>query len=698
MRQVIGAFVGLTLLVSGARADQLPEVNTFGLPGLVEMPTAERFDDATLGATVWTSQNQLRTTLSFQIAPRLTGSFRYSILKNYGGPGADLFDRSFDLRYHLRDETAYLPAVAVGLQDFIGTGVYSAEYLVATKHVGRRLALTGGIGWGRLATRGGFNNPLSFLGSQFDHRPGYSGLGGTANTGQWFRGPAAFFGGLRYQVSDKLSLSAEYASDAYTRETSRGMLAQKSPLNFGLQYTVRPGITIDAQYLYGSQLGVSATFSLNPKEPPHQGDTSPGAVPILTRDTVRQMPEGWAADPARSQAVKARLRAAFAQEGLKLQSADLTETTARIRLVNPHFDVVPQALGRAARRMANTLPASVETFMLVPVVDGMQMTAVTVKRADLERFENASDGTRAIYHWADFASTAPDPFGQGNAIVDPRLSWSLDPYVAASLFDPDNPVRADFGIQGRLNYQIAPGLSFTGVSRLKLVGNQNQSTRVSDSVLPHVRSDAYLYNKSSMPTIERATLDYFAKLGPSLYGRLSFGLLEPMFGGLSSEVLWKPDGSRFALGADLNYVRQRGYDQDFSFLDYQVATGHVSAYYAFPNGFDVAVDLGRYLAGDWGATLSVDRTFNNGWKIGAYATFTNVSFSDFGEGSFDKGIRFTIPLSWFTGRPSRSTASGTIRPIVRDGGARLSVANRLYGEIRDYQNPALTDQWGKFWR
>ncbi|MED5568670.1 MAG: YjbH domain-containing protein, partial [Chloroflexota bacterium] len=31
----------------------------------------------------------------------------------------------------------------------------------------------------------------------------------------WFRGDAAFFGGLQYAASDRLLLSAEYSSDGY---------------------------------------------------------------------------------------------------------------------------------------------------------------------------------------------------------------------------------------------------------------------------------------------------------------------------------------------------------------------------------------------------------------------------------------------------------------------------------------------------
>ena len=60
--------------------------------------------------------------------------------------------------------------------------------------------------------------------------------------------------------------------------------------------------------------------------------------------------------------------------------------------------------------------------------------------------------------------------------------------------------------------------------------------------------------------------------------------------------------------------------------------------------WNVKLDAGRYLAGDYGATFSLSRTFNNGWEIGAFATLTDVKFSTFGEGSFDKGITLKAPL------------------------------------------------------
>ena len=110
------------------------------------------------------------------------------------------------------------------------------------------------------------------------------------------------------------------------------------------------------------------------------------------------------------------------------------------------------------------------------------------------------------------------------------------------------------------------------------------------------------------------------------------------------------------------------------------------------------LDLGRYLARDWGATLHLDREFENGWRVGAFATKTSASGEAFDSGSFDKGIRLVVPLSWGLGQPSRSEYDVSVRSYGRDGGARLSVGGRLYDRVRGYQEDGVLQQWGRFWK
>jgi len=178
-------------------------------------------------------------------------------------------------------------------------------------------------------------------------------------------------------------------------------------------------------------------------------------------------------------------------------------------------------------------------------------------------------------------------------------------------------------------------------------------------------------------------MTYRTRLAPDVVGELKIGYLEMMYAGAGGQVLWEPDGSRFSFGADMYEVRQRGFDQLFDFRPYHILTGHVTAYYESPYyGLDFAVHVGRYLAGDYGATFEITRRFSTGVEVGAFATFTNVPFSKFGEGSFDKGIIVRIPLEWALPFYTQSTFNETLRSLTRDGGQRLDNDDSLYDETR----------------
>ena len=70
-----------------------------------------------------------------------------------------------------------VPAVAIGLIDIAGTGLFSSEYLVATKNL-YDFDVTLGLGWGLLGTQGGISSPLNFLDKSFESRESDFGQGG----------------------------------------------------------------------------------------------------------------------------------------------------------------------------------------------------------------------------------------------------------------------------------------------------------------------------------------------------------------------------------------------------------------------------------------------------------------------------------------------------------------------------------------
>ncbi len=708
-RLLQGAAVVSALAVASATtsayAERRPTLNLQGVTGLIDMPSGEAQPDGEFNVTFSGFGPVMRSTLTFQITPRIQGSFRYAGTKGLlmppsFGPDDTYWDRAFDLRFLLLRESRYLPAVTLGFQDFVGTGINSAEFVAATKSFGPegRVKVTGGIGWGRM---GSYND----LGSPFGDRPGVDDPNaGTINSSAWFRGPAAPFGGIEWHVNDRLGLKAEYSSDAYALEDERsGILNRRSPINFGAEYQVTDGFRLGAYYLYGSEVGLMAQFTMNPKRRPTGGIAGPGPRPVEPRPDRRTNPDAWStawtAQADGPQLLRRNIARRLRDDGLNVESLAVTADRAELRLRNPDYDSTGQMYGRVARAMAASLPASVEYFDIVPEVNGLPASRVTLRRSDIEALEFAPDNASRIGERAVISDAGPRPADAvmaGDAY--PRLDWSIGPYVRHRMFGVKDPFYVDVGVGFSAHYHIAPGLFLSGSVTQKIVGNLDTPGLPNTSPLPHVRTDLARYDRVGKPVLGTLTATWNARPGANLYSRVTAGYLERMFGGVSAELLWKPVDSRFALGAEINYVKQRDFRQGFGFQDYDVVTGHVSAYYEWGNGYHTQLDVGRYLAGDVGATLSIDREFANGWRVGAFATKTDVSSADFGPGSFDKGIRVTIPVNWSTGRTTRSAYGLTIRPFTRDGGARLDVDGRLYEMVRGYHEPQVDNHWGRFWR
>ena len=112
-----------------------PSLNFYGSPGLIDMPSGEMLPEGQFTTTVSYFGGQGRYTLTFQPTPWMSASFRYNSIRNWNlGGFPTYYDRGFDVRFRLAQETQWRPQITLGLQDFAGTGIYAAEYFAATKN------------------------------------------------------------------------------------------------------------------------------------------------------------------------------------------------------------------------------------------------------------------------------------------------------------------------------------------------------------------------------------------------------------------------------------------------------------------------------------------------------------------------------------------------------------------------------------
>ena len=688
---IAALIAGLGLATPASPETLAWSVGTTGTPGAIDTPTAESFKDGAVVGSFGGFADSTRANFAFQVVPRVTGVLRYSREKGLGPGGDTLKDRGFDLHVQIVEEKGWRPAFAVGLRDMFGNAGYGAEYLVATKTLTPQLRASAGIGWGRLASdaSGGGTRPAN-------------DPNGGLNSDAFFKSPSAPFASVIWQASDKLALKAEYSRDAYGAQVAANGFDRKSDFSFGADYRINRFATASAYVLHGSTVGFQFNLTLDPHEPMAPSGLERAPLPVRPRPARVSAPgewaTDWAADPTARPAIQQVLAEALRKDGQVLQSMRLGPDAVEIRVQNETYDARPQAIGHAMRILSRGLPASVETFTVTLVERGMPVSSTTIRRSDLEAMENrpSTEIVRA-------AQITEAPLGRdGHTMTEglyPRLQYSIGPYLEMGSFEPGADMRADVGLSVKGRYELAPGLVLMGTVQQKAFGNLDDSTKAASATAPHVvRSDIAQYQKHGDLTVQNLTLGWYGRPAETIYSRVTVGYLERMYGGVSGEVLWKPVDSRFALGAELNWVKKRDYDQHFGFQDYETVTGFVSAYYDFGQGITGQIDMGRYLAKDWGATVSVDRQLANGWKVGAFATFTDMSSAEFGPGKFDKGVRLTIPLGYATGKPTLATFSPTIRPFVGDGGARLELDGRLHETLEGSHMGGLYQDWGRFWR
>ncbi|HQT82415.1 MAG TPA: YjbH domain-containing protein, partial [Ferrovaceae bacterium] len=167
-------------------------------------------------------------------------------------------------KIRLHEETALTPQLALGLRDFVGTGLWSSEYLVASKHL-PHVDVSLGMGWGYMAGTGDMANPLSVLSSRFSTRStATASTGGLPSFGNYFTGPASLFGGIEYQTPwDPLRVKIEYDGNNYKQEPLGEIITSNSRWNAGLVYEASSNVDLSAGYERGNQVMFGVNLHAN---------------------------------------------------------------------------------------------------------------------------------------------------------------------------------------------------------------------------------------------------------------------------------------------------------------------------------------------------------------------------------------------------------------------------------------------------
>ena len=689
--------------------------NDFGGIGLLQTPTARFAPDGqlSLGANhVWPYD---RYFLTIQAMPWLEGTLRLTTVRNrlyspfpeFSGTQS-YKDRGFDLKIRLLTEDDWRPGLAFGLRDFLGTGLFSSEFIVANKSAGP-LDVSLGIGWGNMASGGKIPNPLRLISSRFDNRGAITAGGGSLNA-SYFKGrDVGLFGGIKYETPIKgLILKAEYDANDYKHEALGNRFRSPLPVNAGVEYAVRSWLHVGAAIERGNRVGLNLVATTNFNRPFRIPKFDPPPVPVSEIVKTPAQPSAPPADPVAPIAIWSsppmpidttipqlnqdeigkKLAASLGNQGAGLYSADFQAKEVTLYIAQSRFASMPMGLGRMARAAFAVLPPQFEAVRFVFVENGIETIGARIYRSSFIDTLTNKVSPEELLRKVDFSEP---PLGIGNAsyqgklnTAPPRFFYSIRPFLKTTLGRPEQFLLYEAGVRLNGFLQVKRQINVQGSIAVNLSDNFDKLQIPSNSTLPHVRSDIKDYLREGKTSLSSLHANYVFNISPKIYGHVYAGLLEEMYGGVGGEILYRPALSDWAVGADVTWVKKRAFDQRFDFLGYNTVTGFVTVARYFPDAnINVRVRVGRYLAKDYGGTLEVARTFDSGVTVGAFATKTNVSASDFGEGRFDKGIFLSVPLDAIYSRHVRGNVGISYRPLIRDGGQMVVIPQRLIDTTDD---------------
>ncbi len=623
-------------IYSFADSFQYNTYNNHGIVGLINTPTARFFDDAVHGITFHDGTPDQKITLTSNPYEWLEASFFYTNIQGLPYPGfefQDYKDKGFNVKFRLKEQDV-LPAVAVGIMDIAGTGYYSSEYVV-TSYAINNIDMHYGLGWGTLnGAVDRLKNPLGYINDGFNNRPSdaenINSIGGEFDTSRYFSGEkiSPFFG-ASISLNSKTLLKIERDTTLTT-----GLIEYEKPeseYSIGVDFSVNENFVIGLSFERGNFASLRFSYKNNPQK-------------SYSKYTYEE------AEVNENDSKYLKLIKNLENNGIGVNKIVERANSIGLELTqftHPNLQIVEQIIYESSRD-AN-IKKDIKKNLKIVDLDA-------VKEFD----SNFEEDSKLIYE------------RKKSSKFDSSFQLKLRPFIASR----EEFFKGAVLIENNSEYVIRDNFLFHANLKYSLADNfDDLRFPPTDIYLAQVRSDVkeYLKTIDEGILIGRAQFDYFLTPYKNHHLMFSAGILEDMFSGYGFEYLYYKNDTNYSFGLEIFDVKKRDYNWGFGTLDYQNITGHINFNYRNYGivPFDMKISYGEYLAGDVGSTIEFSRSFENGVKFGVFASNTNVTAEQFGEGSFDKGLFFNIPIYG-------SLINYSWRPLTKDPAAKLVRKNSLF--------------------
>jgi len=656
---IVAVFLFLPIFTPCMAAD--PPFNkaaNWGGTGLFETPNARILEDGELRIGYAYADPYQWIVIGMGVYPGLEVTGRYTEITNIPSGLGEAFgankDKAVDFKYQILAETRGHPAIAVGVQDLIGTRLFPAEYIVISRQI-FPFDFTLGLGTKRLSGN------LEFLGIE----------------------DVGIFGGIEWAFHKRANLVLEYNPIEYENDPPSGRGVPEgasSPINLGIKGEVLRGVNLGVSWQRGDTFGVMANLSVKlgdsilPKapDPPKWRTTAP--PPFKEMD----------AEP-RMQHIQREIEKA----GFRDVSVYTNGTTLTAEFANQRYIQNQKAAGRVLRILLAYAPKHIDMLAAVMTRWRIPILKVSVRPGHLDKYLMGKMRQDIFEELVKVETVRAKNLGplRDMAAADrskkPDWNWGIKPEFQTFFNDPSGVFKFRVGIKPYANATLAKGSQIFGSYMIPFYSNISSSNPIPPDA---VRSDVFLY-LGDEPTLDRLEFNQVFRLNKQTFGIVSTGYFDLMYAGFAGEALTFFGNGSVAIGASGDWVQKRVPGTNFELFDdqdYYTALGNL---YTYIRPFDVTLltQYGHFLGGDVGFRFEASRTYENGTVIGAWYSVTDTDnfLTDENRDYNDKGVFVRIPANMFSPRETRTTYRYSFQPWTRDVAQTVWHRTNLYNFGQD---------------
>ncbi len=616
MNRFVNLFLAFLAFVSMAAAKEynpfanawrtdLPLIETasnMGLIGLLELPTARILQDGhfRLGYT------QIKPFVFYYatvgLLPRLEAGLRITDIykvdvrltePTFSRAFGSYKDQSPHFKFLLMKEGKYLPAVAVGALDFLGTSLFKSEFIALSKYNPYIIPMDITVGYGKDRLDG------FFAGGELFVHPRLSFL--------WEYSPIDF----NYEIN---VLKRHYHLGKSTmKKIRKGFPKKKSKYNFGLKLNLSKWFQTVLSYQYGDAFGFNVSFNMKLGEPwlPH----------IDRRFVLKEGAEAFIKKYNLS--YEDFISYGLYKIGFRNISVYKKGNCLCIDLENRGYLSNAKALVKIFRLLKDYPPEDRKIKQVKVILKSGYFPVVSYTASIKDILHEYID--RSFLDIKNFSlGGIKYPRERVYPIYTRRYSWGYNLKMDTKIADKSGYFAYKLKFQFPFNFNFTKSLQFFASLDIPFYRSRKLNSKPYEKI--PIRSDFVYFFNNMNPYISVLKLYYFDSFFKNQFFNLQAGFLEPMYAGIGGDISYVFGNGNFAitLGGDIAKKRHPRKTFQLTYKDKTFKDAFIDFYTYIPVFNAKAIlTFARFLGGDKGVRLTFSRSFK-GFEVGAWYTYSNA--------------------------------------------------------------------------